>query len=215
MYRHAVFPHTVPAASAVQHSAFWLRLSVEIVVVNCDRAVEHTDRTVCSYCSSLYRTGCTERLTELADVSVLLPVRLRAACFAVDIAPSKGKHRDNPSDGELPKYTKRSKRLLTLLLLHAQLHRCVCLTTTCFGRISLRHQQNTHSYRQIKRCKTQWLPNRPKRIVFLCIKLLPDIDVTVFGRCMLDATCNKTLQTENYFQYRHFAYEVSAFDSAS
>jgi len=30
-----------------------------------------------------------------------------------------------------------------------------------------------------------------------CIKLLPDIDVTVFVRCMLDAIFNKTLQTEN------------------
>jgi hypothetical protein len=103
MYRHAVVPHTLPAASAVQHSAFWLRLSTEIVAVNGDRAVKHIDRTVCSCCSSLYRTGCTEMLTALVDVFVLLPVRLKAACFAVDIAPSKGKHRDNPCDGELPK----------------------------------------------------------------------------------------------------------------
>jgi hypothetical protein len=157
------------------------------------RTVEHIDRTV-SCCSSLHRTGCTEMLTALADVFVLLPGRLRAASFAVDIAPSKEKHRDNPCDGELPKYTKRNKRLLTLFLLYAQLHGSVCLTTTYFGRISLRHHTFLHTNKTLQ---NSVVAQHTYCTVFLCIKVLPDIDVTVFGRCMLDPTCNKTLQTEN------------------
>ena len=106
MYKHAVVPHTVPAASAVQYSAFWLMLSVEIVAVYCERAMEHID-TNCVFMLQQFVHRNTKiagrRVCACGRAVALLAVRLKAVSFAVDMASSKGKHTGNSCDGELPK----------------------------------------------------------------------------------------------------------------
>jgi len=92
------------------YSAFLLRLSMEIVAVYCERAMEHID-TNCVFTLQQFVPYWVHRNVNRASRRVgacgravaLLTAKLKAVSFAVDTAPPKGKHRDNSCDGELPK----------------------------------------------------------------------------------------------------------------